>query len=186
MQVFSASLYPNAICLQTTVQAFLTLTTATSPPYHKNIDWAAVTCAAVNICAVLWYYIGQATVSLADCMSSWAGCCPGAWLSPPVAGSCHLLLAPVCQQKHHMSLQSDRTLTAANCANKKTSWPGSKLFTRTHTNSAASLHKSSGKSQSRFLFRNNNAQHIPITTVRHFLWSTAIPWNNGLVTAFKI
>lgn len=91
-----ASLYPNAICLDTTVHTIPTLTTVTSPSYHKNIDWATVTCAAMGICAVLWYYTGQATVSLAGCMSSWAGCCPGAWPLLPVAGSCHLLLVPVC------------------------------------------------------------------------------------------
>jgi len=97
MQVFPASLYPNAICLETTVHTIPTLTTVTSPSYHKNIDWATVTGAAMGKCAVLWYYTGQATVSLADCMSSWAGCCPGAWPLLPVAGSCHLLLVPVCQ-----------------------------------------------------------------------------------------
>jgi len=55
--------------------------------------------------------------------------------------------------------QSDHNLKAANCAKKKISRPGQKLFTCIHTYSAASLDKISGKSQSSFLLLSNNEHH---------------------------
>jgi len=111
-------------------------------------------------------------------MSSWAGCCPGAWPLLPVAGSCHLLSVPVCQTElssiinavpYNLKLppcqawSQSHGLMAANCANKKISRPVQKLFTWTHIYSAASLDKRCVKSQSCFWLLNNNEQHIAIT-----------------------
>lgn len=112
--VFPTSLYPNAICLETNAHTILTLTTQSH--HHCIIGTGTeprLTCATVSICAVLWHCTGQASVSWAHCMSSWAGCHPGDPPLLPTRGSCHLLLVPACQTESstHFTTTWDPPLT---------------------------------------------------------------------------